>query len=410
MASGTCGENLTWTLDDNGTLTVSGHDAMETDFSSTPWEDYRESIKEVVIEDGVTTIGAGSFNDCKNLASIKIPDSVMYIGKHAFRDCKSLTSLVIPDSVTKIGDRAFIGCTGLTSIIIPDSVTKIGERAFCYCKNLTSVIIPDSVTTIRTRAFKACTNLTSVIIPDSVTTIGGKVFAYCTPLKEIYYKRGTKIALNKLTTANNAELIPYDEFPPDITEKEPDKPKDAVENISPPAEEVSKVDSNPTIIREENFAVYKNTKYDRTESLAPNYSRNWSNVDDKTVAIRKAAELAAMNIVMNIERNLGFVPVDVSSQNLGYDIKSTSPDGKISRLIEVKGRYIDAESVTVSRNEIIAALNNPDNFILAIVKLDADKNETIYLKRPFEQPPDKAALSINFSIQKLIEAAKIIPR
>ena len=130
----------------------------------------------------------------------------------------------------------------------------------------------------------------------------------------------------------------------------------------------------------------------------------------ETVAIRKAAELAAMNIVMNIERNLGFVPVDVSSQNLGYDIKSTSPDGKISRLIEVKGRNIDAESVTVSRNEIIAALNNPDNFILAIVKLNADKNETIYLKRPFEQPPDKAALSINFSIQKLIEAAKIISR
>ena len=457
MISGSCGKNLTWTLDDEGTLTISGTGDMDNySFKiHSPWYDKHNSIKSVFIENGVTSIGAWALNLCVMLESITLPDSVTYIGNNAFRFCRSLTSITLPDSVnsigtgvfsccgslkiitipnsiTQIGAGAFWSCKSLTSItfpdsvtrirydtfshcsslkkiIIPDSITYIGRNAFSCCSLLTSITIPEGVTVIRVLAFSECTSLTSVTIPKGVTTIGSRAFSGCKGLKEIHYPSGRGFE-NILSQGNNAELIPYDEFPPDITEKEPDKPKDTVENISPPAEEVSKVDSNPTIIREENFAVYKNTKYDRTESFAPNYSRNWSNVDDKTVAIRKAAELAAMNIVMNIERNLGFVPVDVSSQNLGYDIKSTSPDGKISRLIEVKGRYIDAESVTVSRNEVIAALNNPDNFILAIVKLDADKNETIYLKSPFEQPPDKAALSINFSIQKLIEAAKIISR
>jgi len=356
MTSGTCGKNLTWTLDDNGTLTISGTGDMDNytlyDYMTT-WYDKCNLIKNIVIEEWVTSIGNWSFSDCQLLCSVDIPDSVTSIGRSAFRRCTLLTNIKLPDGITSISRRLFSGCTSLINIKIPNNVTSIGRMAFSYC-----------------------TSLTTITIPEDVTSIDELPFGGCKSLKEIYYKRGTKIDLHKLTAGNKAELIPYDEFPP----------------------------------AEENLVVYSNTKYDRPENFAPNYSRNWSNVDDKTVAIRKAAELAAMNIVMNIERNLGFVPVDVSSQNLGYDIKSTSHDGKISRLIEVKGRNIDAESVTVSRNEIIAALNNPDDFILAIVKLNADKNETIYLKRPFEQVPDKAALSINFSIQKLVEASKIIPR
>ena len=353
MASGKCGKNLTWTLDDEGTLTISGNGEMEKYFlpKRVPWRRYCASITKVVIKDGVTTIGSLTFCDC----------------------------------------------TDLTNVIIPDSVTTIGSLAFCDCKSLTSVIIPDSVTTIGSYAFSNCTKLTSFIIPDSVTTIGGKAFAYCTSLKEIYYKRGTKIDLHRLKVSNNAKLIPYDEFSPELEAEESvaefDKPTDAVENISPPAET--------------NCTVYKNTKISR--NIAPPGKKSLSHVDENIAEIRRAAELAAMNIVMTIERDLGFVPVDVSSQNLGYDIKSTSHDGKISRLIEVKGRYIDAESVTVSRNEIIAALNNPDNFILAIVRLDGGKNETFYIRKPFKQPPDIAALSVNFSIQKLVEVSEIVP-
>ncbi|MBQ3452205.1 MAG: DUF3883 domain-containing protein [Selenomonadaceae bacterium] len=206
--------------------------------------------------------------------------------------------------------------------------------------------------------------------------------------------------MHKLTVGNNAKLILYDELPPAQVKLS--------FNLTPLPTQASLFDSPSPA--ETNCTVYRNTKISRAENIAPLNTKSLSRVDENITEIRRAAELAAMNIVMKIERNLGFSPEDVSSQNLGYDIKSTSRDGKIFRLIEVKGRYFDAESVTVSRNEIIAALNNPENFILAIVKLDADKNETIYLKRPFEQPPDRAALSVNFSIQKLVEAAKIILR
>ena len=202
-----------------------------------------------------------------------------------------------------------------------------------------------------------------------------------------------------MKVGNNAKLIAYDELPPELKAEESvaefDKSDDTEENFKPPAET--------------NCTVYKNTKISRAENIAPPNTKILSRVDENIAEIRRAAELAAMNIVMNIERDLGFSPEDVSSQNLGYDIKSTSHDRKTLRLIEVKGRHIDAETVTVSRNEIDAALNNPDNFILAIVRLDGGKNETIYIRKPFEQPPDRAALSVNFSIQKLVEVSKIIP-
>ena len=429
MSSGKCGDNLTWTLDD-GTLTISGHGKMD-DYGllkKLPWYNESYSIKEVIINNGVTSIGDEAFSGCHSLTSITIPDSVTAIGMNVFSDCKSLTSVMIPDSVTTIGWWAFEGCTSLinviipnsvttigwwafegchslTSVIIPDSVTTIGWQAFSGCHSLTSITIPDSVTTIGWQAFCDCKSLTSVIIPDSVTTIGWQAFCDCKSLKEIHYPSGRGFEQD-LSQGNNAKLIPHDELPPELKADESvaefDKPDDTKENVEPPAQVKPPAETNCT--------VYRNTKISRAENIAPLNTKSLSRVDENITEIRRAAELAAMNIVMTIERNLGFSPEDVSSQNLGYDIKSTSRDGKISRLIEVKGRYFDAETVTVSRNEIIAALNNPDNFILAIVKLDADKNETIYLKRPFEQPPDRAALSVNFSIQKLVEAAKIILR
>ena len=388
MARGTCGKNLTWTFD-NGTLTISGNIYVSAD---SPWCRYRESITKVVIKDGVTTIGNWAFSECNNLTSVVIPDSVTTIGAYAFYACKSLTSVVIPgsikaiggvafyacksltsvvipDSVTTIDGWAFSGCESLTRIVIPNSVTTIGENAFSWCCNLTSIEIPSSVKAIGKEAFSECWNLTSVVIPGTVKTIGVGVFASCTALEKIYYKGSLKIDLKSLTVGNNAKLIPYDEFPP----------------------------------AETNCNVYRNTTISRAKNIAPPNTKSWSRVDENIAEIRRAAELAAMNIVMTIERDLGFSPEDVSSQNLGYDIKSTSRDGKTLRLIEVKGRRIDAETVTVSRNEIAAALNNPDNFILAIVRLDGDKNETIYIRKPFEHPPDRAAFSVNFSIQELVE-------
>ena len=211
--SGTCGaegdgSNLTWTLDSEGVLTISGSGGMHGyGPSGAPWHG---RVKSAVIAEGVTSIGAGAFYDCTSLTSVTIPDSVTSIGDDVFNGCTSLTSVTIPDSVTSIVDSAFSNCTSLTSVTIPDSVTSIGsyafykcgsltsvtipdsvtsigECAFYNCKSLTSVTIPGSVTSIGGAAFEGCTSLTSVTIPDSVTSIGWRAFSHCTSLTDVYY-------------------------------------------------------------------------------------------------------------------------------------------------------------------------------------------------------------------------------
>ena len=110
--------NLTWKLDADGTLTISGTGAMKNyDYNDNPSPVYNNSnVKKVVIEDGVTSIGNSAFNECISLTSITIPDSVTSIGTYAFSGCRSLTSITIPDSVTSIGSYAFYNCKNLTTI------------------------------------------------------------------------------------------------------------------------------------------------------------------------------------------------------------------------------------------------------------------------------------------------------
>ena len=152
VTSGTCGaegdgSNLTWTLDSDGVLTISGSGDMGNYVSTSPWgRDVR--VKSVIITDGVTSIGNWAFARCTSLSSVTIPNSVTSIGESAFYGCESLTSVTIPDSVTSIGESAFRDCASLTSVTIPDSVTNIGWYAFDNCTSLTSVTIPDSVTNI----------------------------------------------------------------------------------------------------------------------------------------------------------------------------------------------------------------------------------------------------------------------
>ncbi|MCQ2449090.1 MAG: leucine-rich repeat domain-containing protein, partial [Clostridia bacterium] len=236
-----CGDNLTWSYNTStATLTISGTGAMTDYFYSNignytyvttaPWKEYYNTMKTVVIGNGVTTIGKEAFYGCTGLTSITIPDSVTTIGRYALEGCTGLTSVTIPDSVTTIGDCAFYGCTGLTSITIPDSVTTIGgsafyntawfnnqpdgmvyigkvaykykgtcpstvilrndtvgiaEDAFAWCEGLTSITIPDSVTTIGEYAFEDCTGLTSITIGTGVTSIGWGAFYKCTGLTSI---------------------------------------------------------------------------------------------------------------------------------------------------------------------------------------------------------------------------------
>ena len=192
VADGTCGASVNWTLDDAGTLTISGTGAMEdysflTDGTPVPWASHQAGVKAVEIENGVTSIGSCVFRDCNNLTSVKIPSSVTSIGAAAFHSCINLTNVVIPASVTSIGDFAFEFCTGLASVNIPNGVTSIGNRMFYECTGLTSITLPSSVTSIEDGAFMF-SGLTSVTILSNVTKMGADVFNNCSALKDVFYE------------------------------------------------------------------------------------------------------------------------------------------------------------------------------------------------------------------------------
>ena len=211
--SGSCGENVTWTLTADGTLTISGTGAM-TDYtydSRSPWYSCRTYIKRVVMQQGVTSIGDHAFWDCSGLTSVTIPDGVTSIGGDAFSGCAALTSVTIPGSVTSIGGGAFSGCTSLTSVAIPSSVTEIGGSAFSGCTGLTSVTIPDSVTSIGDSVFSGCTALTAVTISDGVTAIGGSTFSNCIRLAKVTIPKSvTSIGKNAFYYCESIADVYYD--------------------------------------------------------------------------------------------------------------------------------------------------------------------------------------------------------
>ena len=182
--SGTCGKHLKWKLTAEGVLTITGTGEMYNyRGSSRPWSLY--SIKQVIIGDGVTTIGSDVFRECSFLTSVTIPNSVTTISSDAFSYCRALTSVTIPNSVTTIGSGAFSYCSSLASITIPNSVTTIEGGTFSYCSSLASITIPNSITTIGDRAFSYCTSLTSITIPNSVAAIGSSAFSGCGNVKQI---------------------------------------------------------------------------------------------------------------------------------------------------------------------------------------------------------------------------------
>lgn len=141
--SGTCGDNLTWTLDDNGMLTISGTGDMPMWNSSgdVPWCITRENIKAAIIQGGVTSIGAWTFDDCENLTNISIPESITSIGKMAFYNCQGLTGISIPVSVTSIGEWAFSYCENLKDVYYTGSEEQwenisIGDGNYCLTKGM----------------------------------------------------------------------------------------------------------------------------------------------------------------------------------------------------------------------------------------------------------------------------------
>ncbi len=202
IASGSCGKNVNYELYDDYTLRIFGKGAMynynyiyttKRMYSDAPWSSWDSKIKSVVIEDGVTRIGAYTFCFMESLTEVSIPNTVTSIGHSAFWDCTALEKIYIPNSVTSIGTYAFLQCGSLAEVNIPDSLETIDEGVFDQCSSLAHIDIPNSVTSIGRFAFGFCSSLTEVIIPDGVTSIGECAFSHCDNLKYVKIGKGVTV-------------------------------------------------------------------------------------------------------------------------------------------------------------------------------------------------------------------------
>jgi len=186
--AGSCGD-LTWELDEGGTLTISGEGKIPDYFvqegQNPPWYEYRTSVKEINIGQTVTGIGDDAFAGCENMTTITIPDGVSKIGSRAFDSCSNLSSITIPESVTGIGDHAFFGCSLLQAVVVPDSVEELGVWVFSGCSSLECVDLPDNLGSIPSGTFNECSGLQEITIPSTISFIYDSAFNGCSRLREI---------------------------------------------------------------------------------------------------------------------------------------------------------------------------------------------------------------------------------
>lgn len=183
--TGTCGDNVTWTIED-GTLTISGEGAMK-DYAwneSRPWKDY--SVSKIVIGEGVTRVGDYAFREMESVTSVTFPSTLKSVGDYAFSQV-SIAELTIPADWESLGEYAFNGCCELLTVTIPSNtkLTSIPKGAFCYCGKLSSVNLPDKITSIGVEAFREDGALVLTALPANLKTLGDYAFGNCTSLTTI---------------------------------------------------------------------------------------------------------------------------------------------------------------------------------------------------------------------------------
>ena len=235
-ASGTVNANISWVLDgDTGTLTVAGKGAIPSyRYSYAPWYDYRESVKSIVVGEGITEVGERAFYWSTNCTSVTLPSTLTAIREYGFNNLRSLEQITLPNNLRILEFCAFSECVALKSIVLPDSVTTVETNVFSNCYALTSAVLSNGMKTVPSSMFGGDCNLTSVVLPKGVTYIddtafinaglrsitipatvtglGTAVFSGCKSLTAIYVEAGNtafKDVDGVLFSADGKTLICY---------------------------------------------------------------------------------------------------------------------------------------------------------------------------------------------------------
>ena len=234
--SGFCGDGITWTLAEEGTLMLDGEgETYDYHSQGSPWYSRRDEIKSVIVDEDILALNSYLFEDLINLTDVVLPEGTCGFSSYVFVNCPALKTLHFPDSVNMWGNPIIRNCENVTvylnsscsniipslragdvefvvmdsesdfiiknevleayigfdrEIVIPDGITKIGYEAFGYNESIESVIIPEGVTAVEDYAFQCCSNLKAVQLPDSLKNLGRGVFEQCTSLSSISIPKG----------------------------------------------------------------------------------------------------------------------------------------------------------------------------------------------------------------------------
>lgn len=195
IENGICGKKANWSLYSDGKLEISGTGDMddygpkttETSFIfvPAPWDSQKDNITSIVIDNGITHVGAYTFGGCENVISLNISNSVTSLGQCSFDNLLKIEKISIPNSVTSIGAEAFSYCENLKSIILPNNLKTISGDMLTGCYSLETITIPESVTALSLQSFCECTSLKKVVLPKGLTDLGEWTFYECHNLEEI---------------------------------------------------------------------------------------------------------------------------------------------------------------------------------------------------------------------------------
>lgn len=211
VASGTFGEDdcLSWSLDENGVLTVTGVEDMPdcewnhilpSGVASFPWDGLKDKITEIVINGGVTSI-PNAFRDCTNLVKVTLSDKITSLGNGAFTNCTNLKTINLPDSLRWIADGTFRNCRKLELTKLPSNLEGIGDsfggRTFENCTSISSITLPASLTYMDENIFRGCTGLKTVIFSNGFKClIGEGAFSGCTGLEAIEFPTDSNFSID----------------------------------------------------------------------------------------------------------------------------------------------------------------------------------------------------------------------